>query len=405
MNDENPTCLRIGMHGVFAGKDFRLIGRVVMGVAVASENYFWNEFNLETKSGERATLVFDESDDHATWRLFTEFQPDYPMPAADAARKQVGDVVNLTGEDVRVTWVSSSQVHHVEGSAPKNLLVGDVDNYFNAEQHDVMQVVSWTGDAVEYFHGITLTNQAIATAFRVSGISPSAQRLPDQFDRAAQLDGGEDSENNLSLGKFILWAGVLAFSFFALLAGNFSCGNNHESSPVKKIYAPAKPPLAVGATGKWEGKDLRITAHAVVELAEVGAIFERHEYELTDDYGLVTLLVGGEKPGASDWTLYTPLTPITSPTPQQSAAQRAGDAVTVDGVTATVAELFQATVRSQDNVATTGGHPGEVNFGYVARGQNNLLLARWNDSAVKFYRGESVAAKKFSAAFSPRSPP
>ena len=32
MSFANPTRLRIGMHANFGGKDYRLVGRVVMGV-------------------------------------------------------------------------------------------------------------------------------------------------------------------------------------------------------------------------------------------------------------------------------------------------------------------------------------------------------------------------------------
>ena len=80
MSLENPTRLRIGMHGDFAGKDFRLIGRVVMGVDVDGEIYYWNEFNLQTKDGESATLVYEETERGGEWRLFTRFEPDYAMP-------------------------------------------------------------------------------------------------------------------------------------------------------------------------------------------------------------------------------------------------------------------------------------------------------------------------------------
>jgi hypothetical protein len=37
MSFENPTRLRIGMHGNFGGKDYRLIGRVVMGETESGE--------------------------------------------------------------------------------------------------------------------------------------------------------------------------------------------------------------------------------------------------------------------------------------------------------------------------------------------------------------------------------
>ena len=128
MSYENPTQLRIGMHGDFAGKDFRLVGRSVLGVDIAGETYYWNEFNLEAKSGETATLVFEETETGGDWRLFTQFEPDFPLTAADAATKKVGDSLNLTGTDVRVTLVQRSRVYYVEAEAPEGETVGSIAN-------------------------------------------------------------------------------------------------------------------------------------------------------------------------------------------------------------------------------------------------------------------------------------
>ncbi len=395
MSFENPTRLRIGMHGDFAGKDFRLIGRVVMGVDIAGETYYWNEFNLEAKAGETATLVFEETENGGVWRLFTEFEPDYPLTAADAATKQVGDSLNLTGTDVRVTLVQSSQVYYLEAEAPEGERVGSVANYFNAEAGDVMQVVSWTGDEVEYYNGITLSPNAVDMAF---GLPRAA--APKMFSGlgGGSAAGDADSESTISMGKFFFWALIIGFIFFTMFGRNFSCSRSYEAPAVKKTYAAA-PPLMVGTTGRWDEKNQRITAHATIEMAEVGAIYERHEYELTDDADRVTLLVCGDESSPQNWMFYTPLAPLIPPTPQQCAAQKTGDAVNVAGVTATISELFQATVRGVDNVAATGWHPGDVSFGYFARGQYGDLLGRWDNSGGKFYRGKKVIAKDVTAAF------
>jgi len=43
-------------------------------------------------------------------------------------------------------------------------------------------------------------------------------------------------------------------------------------------------------SGNWDGKKLQITAHAVVEIAQVDTIYERNEFELTDESGRINLL-------------------------------------------------------------------------------------------------------------------
>ena len=138
MSYENPTRVRIGMHGSFAGKYFQVVGRMVMGVEISGETYYWNEFNLQATTGEAATLVYEEG----AWRLFTEFEPDHPLASTEAVLKQVGDKLNLTCVNVRVTLVQTSRVYRIEGTPPAGEKVGDEDNYFNAEAGDVMQVVS-----------------------------------------------------------------------------------------------------------------------------------------------------------------------------------------------------------------------------------------------------------------------
>ena len=80
MSFENPTRLRIGMHGNFNGRDYRLIGRVVLGVTDAGETYYWNEFNLQARDGTGATLVHETTERGEEWRLFTMFDPEYPLP-------------------------------------------------------------------------------------------------------------------------------------------------------------------------------------------------------------------------------------------------------------------------------------------------------------------------------------
>jgi len=401
MSFENPTRLRIGMHGDFAGKDFRLLGRVVMGVEINGETYYWNEFNLAANTGETATLVYEDTENGGEWRLFTMFEPDYPLTAAEAVLKQVGDELNLTGINVRVTLVQTSRVYRVEGTAPEGVRVGSEANYFNAEAGDVMQVVSWTGREVEYYNGITLSRGAVDAAFNLPRQAPAKI-----FSRPGGSSSWDDSgaQNYLGTGKFIFHACLILLVFYFIFGRNFSCSTSHASAPTKRIYA-APPPLMTGASGNWEGENFRITAHAVVEIAEVSTIYERHEYELTDSYGLVKLLVCGDKPGAQDWTLYAPLTPLEPPTPAQAAAQKVGDTVIVDGVGATVRDLFQSTVKSMDSVASSDWHQGEVKYGYAAGAGQNSLLVRWDNQSISFLRGEKVDAKAFTAAMTTTNSP
>ena len=396
MSFENPTRLRIGMHANFGGKDYRLVGRVVMGVTDDGETYYWNEFSLESRDGSYADLVYEETERGGEWRLFTMFEPEYPMTAADAATKRVGDSLNLTGTDVRVTLLDTSRVYRIEGKAPDGVEVGDVANYFNAETGEVMQVISWTGDEIEFFNGVKLSSEVVNSAFNLP-------QEPSGFARNFSALSNSGSDNYTSGIKFVLKAVAVIILFFVIFGREISCMTNHATnyaaSPVKHIAVGA-PPLVVGAAGKWHDKNYRITAHTVVEIARVGMIFDRHEYELTDESGTKALLVCGDKPNASDWAVYEPfLMLLPPPSATQMATMKTGDLLKLDGFSGKVGELFRSTTKQTDGDVLSAMKTGNVAYGLSGIGEYQRLLARWNRDGLSLLRGQSLAAGRISACF------
>ncbi len=393
MSYEIPTRLRIGMHANFGGKDYRLVGRVVMGETEDRDTYYWNEFNLMAKDGSYADLVYEETGRGGEWRLFTLFEPEYPLTAADAATKRVGDRLNLTGEDVRITLRSSSRVYRIEGEAPEGVEVGDVANYFNAEAGSIMQVVSWTGDEVEFYNGVNLARGVVNAAFNLPP-EPAGFGGGKLFSSL----GGSGSGNYDSGVKFLLKGAAVLVLFLIVFGRNFSCSTDYEAAPVKKIPA-GPPPLVVGASGKWKDVNYRITGHALVEVNEVGQSFERHEYQLADDYGKTDLLVCGLKPGDKDWTLFTPLAPLVPPSAKECAAKKAGDAVNVDGVGGPVREIFLCSQRQLEGQGAGDWPDSRQCFGYLAQSDYDSLLVRWSSRAISYRRGLKIPGSTFTAAF------
>ena len=390
MSFENPTRLQIGMHGNFAGKDYRVLGRVVMGESEGGETYYWNEFNLQASDGSSADLVYEDNETGGHWRLFTLFEPEYPLTAADAATKRVGDSLNLTGDDVRVTFRGSSRVYRIEGQAAEGVEVGDAAEYFNAETGQLMQVVSWTGDEVEFYNGANLSRGIIASAFNLP-----PEELGGTGGKTFSSFSGSDSGNYHSGLKFLLQAGFVVLLFFLIFGRTLSCSTSYEGSAVKKISAGA-PPLTVGATGRVDDKNYRITAHTVVEMAEVGAKWERHEYQLTSDDGAQWLLVCGNRPGGGDWVLFESLSPMFAPTAKQLAAKRVGEPVELDGYTGKVSEIFLATMEQAES-DRLGSRT--VSYGIAAVNEYRTLLVRWNNDGLQFFRGRIVPEKALAAGF------
>ena len=398
MSLNNPTRLRLGMHGNFSGTDYQLVGRVVMGVVDEGETYYWNEFNLESRSGKKATLVYEATERGGEWRIFNEFEPECPLTAADAATKHPGDKLNLTGIDVRVTLRDSSRVYFIEGKAPEGLQVGDVAEYFNAEARGVMQVVSWTGDDVEYYNGVNLSPGVVNSAFNLPVATAGMSGMSGGFSALNGSDRFDSEGTYLSPLKALGWGAGVVWMVIATFGSRGSWHPTYQSAPLKKILA-GPPPLSVGADGKLKDKHYHINGHAVVEINEVGFFGERHEYELTDDSGRTALLVCGGKPGDQRWTIYSELTPVLPPSARECAAKKLGDAVNVDGVAGPVREIFRSFVRESDGVTSGALLVGRVCFGYLAQSEYHSLLVRWDGAAVFYESGSGVLATDAKAAF------
>jgi hypothetical protein len=382
----NPTPIRLGMTGDLSGKQYRVVGRVVLGEEEEGGTYYWNEFNLESDGGEVATLVYEETERDGEWRLFHLFAPACPMTAADAATKRAGDPLDLEGMRMFVRLVSKSRVYHIEGKAPEGVEVGEEAHYFNAVSGNNMIVVSWTGEEVEFYKGLDLSPTTVSSAFNV--------RLVD-FSRLFRAPGGRSRLPGLVAG--LIGALVL---LMILVIGRRSFTSSRRPPAIVRMGAPASP-LAVGKAGSLRGTHFRLQSHLLVEMAMVGRKFDRHEYLLSDDEGTKALLVRGSRPGAGDWWLFKPLQPVTPLTPQQAAAVGWGQPVNVDGLAAKVSELFQSTIRQVDSAEASDLSPGDVFFGFAGPAQNAQLLVRWNVNYINFFQGVTLQEKEVVAAFGP----
>ena len=194
---------------------------------------------------------------------------------------------------------------------------------------------------------------------------------------------------------------VLAVLLIAMaFVGFTTCRSPRRPATVEKVAAPTAP-FAFGQEGNWEGRTWSLRAHAVVEIAEVGRLFERHEYHLTDATGNRALLVCGMKPGAADWIWFTPLEPLEPPTPAQAGALQAGETVNIDGWVGPITELFQL-VNRQTSSELPDVRDGDLQFGFTVQSGTGLVQARWNATRITFWRGKIVPAKVLLEAFKRR---
>jgi len=394
MSYANPTNIRIGVHARFEGHDYRVLGRSVMGETEDGETYYWNEFNLETSSGEEATLVYEETERGGQWRLFTLFDPEYPMTAADAATKEVGDPLNLTGEDVRVTFRSRSRVYFIEGKGPEGEKVGSVAEYFNAEAAGVMQVVSWTGDEVEFYHGTTLTRGMVTAAF---GFPPAPDTNRSRW--LATLSGARSGSGSSSSNwTVIIFAGVFIFILLLIITQGFSCSHQYESSPVP-VATAGMPPLSVGSSGQLFDKKYHVTAHALMEVDETGVKWEEHEYELADDAGGTALLVCGSRLAGDKWICYEPFFPMLPLSAREAAAKHLGDRVVLDSYGGQVSDIFLTVVKQSNGSGFDHSLNGAIHFGVCCARESQPVLVLWNNAGIQFFHGRTISAKIAAASF------
>ncbi|MCX6900585.1 MAG: DUF4178 domain-containing protein [Verrucomicrobia bacterium] len=398
MSYANPTPLRLGATSVLGGQRFRVVGRVVMGMDDEGETYYWNEFLLMDDAGGSATLVFEETESGPEWRLFTLFEPVHPLTASEAARKRVGDQVNLDGQPMPVTLVDQSRVYFIEGTPPEGVEVGDVADYFNVESGNQMLVVSWTGDEVECYQGITVPAETITEAFNLPNMPALAPAL--SVGRSLAASGG--AAESMSYGwilKLVIFAVVIGAWFFASKSTGW-----RSTAPLTKPSPPAAT-LALGASGTIKNWAFTVTGRATVEIAKVGALYDQREYELTRAGGGRALLVCGLNGSGKEWHLFLPVTPSAPLTPFEAAAKRAGETVTFDGIEATVHELFSAKCLSCDGSFASSTTPGTVCFGFLARSSAGWLMARWNEKGIEFYIGLTLPERDTLAAFGRASMP
>lgn len=391
MSFANPTSVRPGLTGTFEGRRYRVAGRVVLGTRQDRETYYWNEFHLVALDGEEATLAHEVTDEGVAWRLFRAFVPSRPMTAAEAASVKVGDAVDLEGRPLRVTWVDESVVHHIEGTPPEGVEVGDVARYFNADGGKGMVVVSWTGGEVEFFRGSDLPRGAVARAFGLSREGTEASSGLTGSGMASAVSRGIGAALFLLLGVAGLW-------------GFLSCRNGGPAGAARGVTLTkaAAPPLSVGVEGRLGGVAWRVTGHALVEVAGVGRRHERHEYELRDSEGGRALLVFPAKPGGQDvlHLLAFPLEPAW--TGLDAATNRVGDQVDFGGTQARVTSLSRVKVVRAEGWTQGGDAP---RYGFTAEAGATVFWVRWNDTGIQGYRGQASSAAGVIQAFQPLGSP
>ncbi|MBI5688781.1 MAG: hypothetical protein HZC55_01695 [Verrucomicrobia bacterium] len=391
MSFDNPTALRIGARGALHGWSVTVVGRVVLGVELDGERYYWNEFNLVDAQGNSGTLVYEETEDGPEWKLFQAITPGRSLTAAEAARKRVGDTVDFGSGPLEITLVDRSRVYHIEGTPPEGVEIGDLADFLNADGGEHMYVASWTGAEIEFYEGRDLTEDAVSAAFGLSASGPTSGAVSSFRDAAQSFSRSSGSDSGSLVTKFVHGA----VAVIALLAGNSFCSwrkGAGSSSPtvVQKLQPAPALRLPIGARGELGRDTYTVAAQALVEIGRTRGRFERREYQLSSREGRPAFLVQGLSGGTRQWHLFEAVDSPATFTPFVAAAQRQGTMVQFGQAGATITELFLSQVRTVEGGAAGAGLPAGRQYGFVAASGADWWVARWSESGLTLQRGRAV---------------
>lgn len=407
MSIANPTALRVGAKGTLHGWTVTVAGRVVLSVEIDGERYFWNEYNLVDANGNSGTLAYEEGEAGPEWKLFQLLPPQQqPMTVAEAETKSVGDRVSFGGAAIPITLVDRSRVHHIEGTAPEGVEVGDLADFFNADAGDHMIVASWTGNEIEFYEGRDVPAETVATAF---GLSRGAPGFRAAAPAAPADEASEDEPPTKSRVSSWIWSMIVGLIWLVASGScRCSCQNSPKSQPPatasRTVPFQAAPPalrLAADASGTLAGRMYAVAGHDQVEVGRTGGRWQRREYQLTSPGRAPALLINGLTGGTRQWHLLEPVPPPPGFSPFKAAAQRRGAQVVLGGTTARVTELFLTELRTRERRGTTEPVAREMQYGFLATSGAEFWLARWTEQGLTLHRGTSLEEPVVMAAFAP----
>lgn len=390
MKFDNPTALQIGHEGILARRRYRVVGRVVLGMEEAGETYYWNEYNLRDDSGRQATLVHEQSEGGAAWRLFTLFEPQRPLSAREAEALSPGQTVYLDGVELKVELVDSSRVHHIEGEPPEGVELGDEARYFNARSADRMVVVSWSGDEVEHFHGLDLSAELVSGAFN----------LP-----LAKNAGTPGGARRVILALLAVAAVLVLVVVVVSSLGRSRPGGGRTSGGGPRMEAPQKradpQPLGIGWSGHLGATEQVVIGSLAVATAQPGRNYNRRDYLLKGLDGTRSLLFNGL--GQSGLDSYLTESQAVPPelTPQKAALLRPGSVVTAGIDRLSVDFLFRSRTIAREGELPPSHLPGATTYHCLARNGAEIWIFGWDESGIRAWKGVRVEASAVARSLLP----
>jgi len=223
----NPTPLRIGMKGVFGGKEYQIIGRVVYSMVEEGKTYYWDEFQLLAADGDCLYLEYDEGQ----WKAMERFTPTHPIGPQEAFQLAEGSYLSLEGGLSTVTDIAAARVCHVQGETAYPVQASDELNYLDASTLNRFYTVEWTGDEIEFYRGRLLSEREVFHHFNLKA-------------QIAALDATEGRRRSQKV--FALVCLILAVLSFILWGISLTGGKRVSQASVPVASVPQPDGLRLG---------------------------------------------------------------------------------------------------------------------------------------------------------------
>ncbi|MCC6443821.1 MAG: DUF4178 domain-containing protein [Armatimonadetes bacterium] len=196
----SETPLRVGMAGLFGGKRYQLIGRVVYSTVEEGETCFWEEFQLLAPDGDIFYLEYDEGQ----WKLLERFTPQNPIGPQEMASLRAGSNLRLEAGTSVVRERGKATVQSVQGELTYSIRAGDQVDYLEAAYLNRWYSVEWREEEIEFYRGKLLARKEVFHHFGLT----------------AQISALEAGENRRRSQKYFaavcLALSLLAFIFYGI---------------------------------------------------------------------------------------------------------------------------------------------------------------------------------------------
>lgn len=194
--------LTVGARGLLHGKAATVAGRVRYKAGDWSESWSWDEWFLAYDDGNVAYLQDDEGS-------LTLFRPFVPAHAVAPSELRAGNYAKLDhGSPAMIEEVAEARIVFSEGEVPfvpdPTKAIGYADLVSDAYTYSV----EWTGDEVEFWRGVRVPKQLMASGF--------ALRAPPGGDGGDDDDHDEEEwlANQPPLVKAMILLAILAVVMF-----------------------------------------------------------------------------------------------------------------------------------------------------------------------------------------------